>query len=481
MTKSIYWYDLETTGTSPAWDRIVQFAGLRTSSDLKEVSDEYETRIQLSDETLIHPAAAAVHGFTHAACARGLTEWQAMQEIMARFAAPGTCVAGFNSVRFDDEFIRYGLYRNLMDPYAREWQNGNSRWDILDLARATRALRPEGINWPTDAEGLPRMRLEQLAEANGLTHPEPHQALSDVRATVALAGLIRDRQPRLYNYAFQLRSKKQVEALLMPLAHKPLAHVSGRLPRARYHLAPVISIGRHPEIPNSVIVANLCDDPEPLLCEPAEALREALFATGDDANALRPPLKEIRLNRCPFLAPIETIRPVDAERLEIDLDAVAASAKKLREALPELAAKVRQIYANRPFAPAADVEGDLYRGFVSDRDRRACDSVQQALHAGRWQDPDFQDPRLPPLAFRLKARQCPELLSDIERETWRAWVRRRLSAPEAPWMTLQKVSHSLAETPADTQKAQERLDAIRAHLHHTAARYGCDLPEPAVT
>ena len=105
-------------------------------------------------------------------------ETQALLEINRIFSTPGTCVVGYNSLRFDDEFMRYGLYRNLIDPYAREWQNNNSRWDIIDLVRATGALRRDGIKWPTTDEGHPVYNLEKMTAANDLEHGSAHDALS---------------------------------------------------------------------------------------------------------------------------------------------------------------------------------------------------------------------------------------------------------------------------------------------------------------
>ncbi len=201
MAQSYYWYDLETSGTEPRWDRIVQFAGLRTDTDLNEVGDEYCTYVQLPDDVLPDPDAVLVTSITpQLAREQGVSEWQALTRVKEIFSVPETCVAGYNNLRFDDEFIRHGLYRTLMDPYAREWQNGNSRWDLIDLVRATGALRRGGIQWPADEEGLPVYRLEALTAANGLEHGQAHDAMSDVRATLALARLIKTKQPRLYDY-----------------------------------------------------------------------------------------------------------------------------------------------------------------------------------------------------------------------------------------------------------------------------------------
>jgi exodeoxyribonuclease-1 len=397
MTRSFYWYDLETSGTESRWDRIVQFAGLRTDVDLNEIGEPDSTYVALPDDVLPNPDAALVTGITPARTrAEGITEWQALSRINAAFSEPGTCVVGYNSLRFDDEFVRHGLYRNLMDPYAREWQHGNSRWDIIDLVRATGALRRGGIEWPADEEGLPVYKLERLTKANGIDHGQAHDALSDVRATLALARLIRDRQPKLFDYYLGLRDKRAVRSLLEPFGARLCVHVSGMYPRDRYGTAPVMSLGRHPVNSNAVIVADLSRDVEPLLTWTEDQLREALFRPG---NAERPPLKEIRINRCPF-------------------------------------------------------------------------ALQRALAEDRWQDLDFTDERLRSLAVRLKARSFPQWLTEAEREDWQQFVRAKLGAEEAPWLTLRAYRARLAEIEAEHGGLPGVLADLAAHGDRLAAAYG---------
>ncbi len=469
MAESFYWYDLETSGAEPRWDRILQFAGLRTGPDLEPAGDEFVTYVQLPDDVLPEPDAALVTGITPQRTRQeGLSEWRALARINALFSVPCTCVAGYNNLRFDDEFIRHGLYRNLMDPYAREWQDGNSRWDLMDLVRAAGALRPEGIEWPRDDDGLPTHSLAALTEANGLEHGQAHDALSDVTATVALARLLKDRQPKLFAYFLKLRFKRQASDLLLPLGGRALAHVSGKYPRRRCGFAPVAAVGRHPANGNSVIVADLGEDIEPLIEWDADQIREALF----DADApVRPPLKEIRLNRCPFIAPLSVVRPADAERLGYDADLVAERLRRLRRAGVER--KIEDVYRQeRPLA-AADVEAALYDGFLGDDDRHRCLSFNRALAEGRWLDLDYDDPRLPELAKRVKARSFPERLTDAERAQWRGWVVAKLHADEARWRTMAQVEARLEELGGQGTDGDRVLQAIRAHLDGLKRELGC--------
>ena len=469
LADSFYWYDLETTGTDPRWDRILQFAGLRTGADLEPAGDEFVTYVRLPDDVLPDPEAALVTGITPQRTRQeGVSEWRALARINALFSVERTCVAGYNNLRFDDEFIRYGLYRNLMDPYAREWQGGNSRWDLMDLVRAAGALRPEGIEWPQDDNGLPVYSLSAMTDANGLDHGQAHDALSDVTATVALARLIKAKQPKLFTYFLSLRSKRRAGDLLLPVGGEALAHVSGKYPRRRYGFAPVAAVCRHPTNGNAVIVADLSEDVDALIEWDADQIREALF--GKDV-AVRPPLKEIRLNKCPFIAPLSVVRPADAERLGYDAALVARRLERLRQAGVEQ--KIEDVYRRELPPAAADPEAALYDGFLGDDDRHRCLSFNKALAQGRWLDLDYDDARLPELARRVKARSFPEHLTDLERAEWRGWVATKLQADAGPWRTLAQVQAQLDKLQNQGVEGGGVLQAIRAHLDGLRGDLGC--------
>lgn len=446
MENTFYWYDLETSGTEPKWDRIVQFAGLRTDADLNVIGDEFCSYVQLPDDVLPNPQATLVTGITpQITHAKGMSETSALVEINRLFSKPNTCVAGYNSLRFDDEFIRYSFYRNMLDPYAREWQQGNSRWDLIDLVRATGALRREGIEWPTDEEGLPVYKLEELTKANGIEHGQAHDAMSDVVATAGMARLIKEKQPRLFEYYFNLRNKKAIRTLLEPYGATLCVQVSAMYPRERYGVAPIVSVCRHPTNSNSVIVVDLAQDVEPLLSLPAEALAEKLFTPGAEE---RPPLREVRLNRCPFIAQVEVLSEENLARTGIDLKAARERARRLRQ--PGLTEKLARVYTQPRPKPAADPDAALYDGFLQDDDRSRCQSLHADLAKGIWRDMDFSDKRLHALAKRMKARSFPSLLDPEEIAPWRSFVREKLSA-EGDWLNLPEFDAQLDEMLKDPQ------------------------------
>ncbi|WP_350647654.1 exodeoxyribonuclease I [Pseudomonas sp. HY13-MNA-CIBAN-0226] len=429
---SIFWYDYETTGINPRCDRPLQVAGIRTDFALNEIDEPVNLYCQPSEDILPHPAACAITGITPGCLAeRGLSEADFMTRVHAQLAAPGTCGAGYNTLRFDDEMTRYSLYRNFFDPYAREWQGGNSRWDLIDVVRAAYALRPDGLAWPTDEQGRVTLKLERLTAANGIDHGNAHEALSDVRATIALARLIRQKQPKLYDWLFQLRGKQKVLDQIRLL--QPMVHISGRFSAARNYVGVVLPLAWHPKNKNALIVCDLHLDPQCLLDLDAEALRERLYTRSDDLaeGELPVPLKLIHINKCPVVAPLSVLREQDQHRLGLDMTLYQARALRLSDAQQVWKDKVQAIYAREGFPSSDDPEQQLYDGFIGDRDRRLCEQVRAAdpaqLAQQKW---PFDDERLPELLFRYRARNFPDTLSFEEQERWQIFCRQRLSAPE---------------------------------------------------
>ncbi|NWD73103.1 exodeoxyribonuclease I [Pseudomonas gingeri] len=425
---SIFWYDYETTGINPRNDRALQVAGIRTDAELNEIDEPVNLYCRPSEDILPHPAACMITGITPQQLAeQGLAEADFMTRVHAQLSRPGTCGAGYNTLRFDDEVTRYSLYRNFFDPYAREWQGGNSRWDLIDVVRAAYALRPQGIVWPED-DGRVTLKLERLTAANGIDHGHAHEALSDVRATIALARLIREKQPKLYDWLFHLRSKQRVMDEIRLL--QPVVHISGRFSAARHYLGVVLPLAWHPRNRNALIVCDLSHDPQPLFDLDAETLREQLYIRHEvrAEGQLPVPLKLIHVNRCPVVAPLKVLRAEDQKRLQLDMALYEARRQQLNDTQEVWRDKVQALYASEDFAPSEDPEQQLYDGFIGDRDRRLCEQVRIAepeqLARGQW---PFDDERLPELLFRYRARNFPASLSEEEQQRWRTFCRERLS------------------------------------------------------
>ncbi len=360
---TLYWFDFETSGLSPACDRPTQFAGLRTDLALNPVGEPLMIYCRPAPDLLPSPLAAQVTGVTpQQADQLGVPEPEFIAAIEAEMAQSGTCSVGYNSLRFDDEVTRYSLYRNFYDPYAREWQSGNSRWDLLEVARFAWALRPEGIVWPQRDNGMPSLRLEALTAANGLAHEAAHDALSDVTATIALAKLIKHAQPKLYDYAWQRRGKHAVAEFVDPRQRKPFLHVSGRLPAEHGYTALMMPLAAHPSNKNAVICVDLSRSVEPLLTLSAEQLRERLYTRSDQLpdGVERLGLKLIQVNKCPMVATAALLDEALAERHNIDRQQCWDNAERLKAA--DLTDKLQAIYSDRP-AARPDADQQLYGGF----------------------------------------------------------------------------------------------------------------------
>ena len=474
MTSSIFWHDYETTGINPRCDRPLQVAGVRTDFDLNEIDEPISLYCRPSDDILPHPAACLVTGITPQLLAeQGLCEAEFMTRVHAQLAHPGTCGAGYNTLRFDDEVTRYSLYRNFFDPYAREWQGGNSRWDLIDIVRTAYALRPDGIEWPQQ-DGRTSLRLELLSKANGIDHGHAHEALSDVRATIALARLIRQKQPKLYDWLFQLRSKHKVMEQIRLL--QPLVHISGRFSAARNYLGVVLPLAWHPRNRNALIVCDLHQETLPLLRESAEVLRQRLYTRHEELaeGELPVPLKLVQINRCPVLAPLSVLRPADQRRLGLDLTLLQLRGEELAKQQAQWQDKLEHIYGKEDFTPSEDPEQQLYDGFLGDRDRRLCEQVRALepaqLGRGQWM---FDDSRLPELLFRYRARNFPETLTGEERQRWFSFCQQRLSDPRwgAP-NTLGDFEQARQQAWEGADEAGRRvLDAWQVHARQLQAQF----------
>jgi len=422
---TIYWHDYETWGTNPQKDFPCQFAGVRTDMNLNIVSEPLMIFSQIANDCLPVPQACLVTGITpQRSLKEGLVERDFIAKILKEFSQPNTCVAGFNNIRFDDEITRYTLYRNFYDPYAREWQHNNSRWDIIDLARACYALRPEGINWPLNEQGLPSFKLQDLTKANNIQHQGAHDAMSDVYATIAVAKLIKEKQPKLFDYLFTLRNKRKVLEQIDYEQLIPLVHVSSKIPSVHGCCTWIVPVGMHPSNKNTVIILNLALDPSPLFTLTADEIKEKLYkpSTMLEEDEQRLPIKLLHINKCPVLAPAKTLSADNAQRLGIDRQLCLQNLQKIKANLHCLD-KLQEVYAQREQPNALDPEYALYTGgFFSSADKKLMEQIVSSSAQGLTElSLPFEDERLTTLLFRYRARNVPQSLSASEIERWQRY------------------------------------------------------------
>jgi len=426
------WHDYETFGANPRSDRPAQFAAIRTDMQLRQIGEPLVLFCKPAPDYLPSPEACLITGITPQQClAQGVSEDAFARQIEAAFSQPGTIGVGYNTIRFDDEVTRHLFWRNLIDPYAREWQNGCGRWDILDVVRMVYALRPQGIQWPKKEDGSASFKLEDLARINGLWHEKAHDALSDVQATIALARLIQQAQPKLFEFALGLHRKDRVLAELglpaVAAQARPFLHVSGMIPAERGCITVMWPLAQHPVNKNEIIAWDLRADPGELRTLDAEALRLRLFTRSSDLpeGVKRLPMKTIHINKSPMVVRnLKTLTPDMAQRWGLDVDACLQHALIARD-LPDMSALWKQVYAPAPTAAAAGAavlaEQNLYGGFVGPQDRRRLQQLRELLPQELAVDnTGFDDPRLPELVFRWRARNWPESLRPEEQSRWQA-------------------------------------------------------------
>ena len=459
------WHDYETFGAVPRRDRPSQFAAVRTDAELNEIGEPIMLYCKPAPDYLPDPVSCLITGITPQHCLEhGVPEHEFAARIEQALGEPGTIGVGYNTIRFDDEVTRFMFWRNLIDPYAREWANGCGRWDLLDVVRLTYALRPEGIQWPTKEDGSVSFKLEHLSKANGLVHEAAHDALSDVRATIALARLIRQNNPRLFDFALALHKKDKAAAEIGLPAAKPFLHVSGMFPVANGCLALMWPLGMHPTNKNEVIAWDLRHDPSELATLDAATVRERLFSKREQLpeGVERLPVKSIHLNKSPMV--VGSLKTLSAERaaeLDIDVEAALRHADKAA-ALPDLTPLWSEVY-QRESEGSADVDEDLYGGFIGNGDRRQLNQLRalspQALATASVA---FDDARLNEILFRYRARNFPETLSPEEAQHWEDHRAARLFDGAGGARTIAQLFEQIdqLQEEADDERTQDILGAL---------------------
>ena len=458
MEQNFFFYDLETSGLRAREDRIMQFAGQRTDMELNPVGESVNILVKMTEDALPSPLAINVTHITpQMTLMDGMSEPEFCRYVLENVFAPNTIALGYNTVRFDDEFMRAIFWRNFQEPYEFEWKDGRSRWDILDVVRLTRALRPEGIEWPFTDDGKPTNRLELITKLNGISHEHAHDALADVYATIAVAKLIREKQPKLFDYLLKMRDKKEIRKLVNLDEKRPFVYASGRYSNTynKTTVAVPLTAGRNGNVlvydlryDLSDVLGNISDgscqafpsrdsslggasrDPSHA-CHPSEFVpskRVTRQGSVPEKVKLFPIVKELCYNKCPAVAPIGVLESDNGwEKIGLTREQVEKNLEELMQH-PEFAEQVRSEYEARPEWPKAEEpEAALYDGFLDDRDRNLVGMVRGA-DAARLADmhPEFLDARLPELLLHYKGRNFPQSLSDTESEEWDKYRRARL-------------------------------------------------------
>jgi exodeoxyribonuclease-1 len=456
------WHDYETFGANTRRDRPAQFAAIRTDAELNEIGEPIMMYCKPAPDFLPDPQSCLITGITPQLCLeQGLPEHQFASIIEQAFSEPGTIGVGYNTIRFDDEITRFMFWRNLIDPYAREWQNNCGRWDLLDVVRTAYALRPDGITWPQREDGKPSFRLEHLTKANGLVHEAAHDALSDVRATIAMARLIRQHQPMLFDFCLKLHKKEQAAKEINLVSPRPFLHVSGMLPAERGCLAVMWPLATHPTNKNEIIAWDLSYNPEMLWDLDAETVRTRLFSKTEALEAAgltRLPVKSIHLNKSPIaISQLKTLSPQRAATLGIDVEQALAHAAIAANG-PDLTALWQEVYQPAAKGPTPDVDEDLYGGFIGNGDRRQL-AYLRSLPAEQLAQAavSFDDRRLDELLFRYRARNFPATLTPVEAGRWEEHRAAKLYNGQGDVITVEVLARRIDELSETVDEHGEEI------------------------
>lgn len=475
MKQTLFFYDLETSGVNPREQRIMQFAGQRTDLELNPIGEPFNIMLALTDDVLPDPDAILITGITpQQSKAEGITEAEFLRVFHEKIATPGTIFVGYNTVRFDDEFMRYLHYRNFYDAYEWHWQDGKSRWDLLDMVRMTRALRPDGIKWPIGSDGRATNRLELLTSLNGLDHENAHDALNDVLATIALARLIRSKQPKLFDYLLDMRDKNKVQALVT--SGKPFVYASGKYPSETEKTTVAVFLCENPK--SGALVYDLRHDPTPWLGMQPEKLVDAWRYIKDSIEP-RLPVKTLQYNRCPAVAPTTVLDDASKKRLKLDMKLVEKHLSIIHDN-PNFCGHVQKaveiLNKEQQTAWLVDdklVDGQLYDGFIGGQDKQQMRAVRAADESSiKTMTGSFKDPRLNALLPLYKARNYFGSLSDDDRQEWERYCSKKLRTGKPS--RAERYFARLGELASDT-----RLRSDKHYLLEELQLYGESiLPNP---
>ena len=430
-------YDTETTGSDTFYDQILQFAAIRTDDALNEI-DRFEIRCRIQPHILPAPGALFVTGVTldqlsdpalpshfemAAAIHRKLTEW-----------SPAV-FAGYNSLEFDEDLLRQAFYQSLLPPYLTN-TNGNSRLDIMRLALAVNEFEPGHLEIPRRPDGETTFKLDRLAPANGFLHPNAHDALADVEATIFLARLMKDKAPWIWDHLIRMGQKAEA------VRHALEAHVRlyTDFPYNKPNHWLVSAIAVDPSKSGNVIAFNLAHDPAELLSVGDESLKKWA--------ATRPkPLRTIKANSSPILLDMEMARD-RADLMKIGEPEIVRRAQllrgsaELRHRLLQAYIETREVYEESPM-----LEEQIYRGFPGSRDAALMREFHRASWPARAEVAEqFEDDRYRRVARRIVFNHRPDLLGDETRKAFSEAIARRWLAEGKPrWFTIDRALGEIEE------------------------------------
>ena len=452
-------YDVETTGLNRRFDQILHFAAVRTDDTLSPTAT-IEVRSRLLPYVVPSPKALLLTRTS----LRDITDphrpshYEMVREIQRTLAAWSPALfLGYNSIRFDEEFLRQAFYQCLHPTFLTN-TNNNARADVLNMMRALACLRPGVLQVPRDPEGRQVFRLADLAAANGFASAGAHDAMRDVELTLQLCQRVREGAPDIWSSFMRFASKQAVIAFIR---EEPAFGYFDNFEGTR-SVRPLTRIGISPLDANVHYCLDLTHDVDALRRLTDSELGEAVRAR------FRSPIRRLKVNASPFVAPLWEIGAVDLEPADEDeLMRSAQAVQSDEELVARLVAAART--TDRTYPPSEHVELQIYgAGWPSNDDVVAC----RHFHESAWESRleialGLSDSRLRRLGRRLVYFERPDLLRPVDRSAFDEEVARRVRGGdgEFPWTTLPQAFAEIDELMANsTPSDYGRLRALREEM-----------------
>ncbi|MDA8561631.1 exonuclease domain-containing protein [Gammaproteobacteria bacterium] len=248
--QTFLFYDIESTGLNKSFDQVLQFAGIRTDKDLNEI-ERYELKVKLNPDIIPSPFATITHRISVKNNQDNISEYEAIKKIHSWINQPNTKSLGYNTLGFDDEFLRFSFFKNLLPPYSHQYANNCGRLDLYPMTAMYYLFKNEILNWPK-IENKISLKLEQLNNANNLAKGQAHDAMVDVEATLKLAREFK-KESKMWDYLIGFFNKNEDIARSNLLKNSPALYFNGYLGHDNNFQCPVIFLGQHKYYKNQSI------------------------------------------------------------------------------------------------------------------------------------------------------------------------------------------------------------------------------------
>lgn len=478
MQKTYLFYDLETTGINKCFDQVLQFAAIRTDLELNEL-ERHEIMIKLNPDVIPSPEAVVVHEISIEDMQQGELELTAVEKIHALLNTPGTISCGYNTLKFDDEFLRFSFHKNLLPPYNHQWANDCGRMDIYPVAMLYYLYKNDIIQWP-EIDGNVSLKLENLNKANHLAIGHAHTAIVDVEATVALAKLF-FKDKKMWDYVMAYFDKHQDTARIKTLATalqtgKDIHQIGlfvGGAGAVDFYQYPALSLGQHNHYKNQILWLRL-DRPE-------------LSQTTVDNVPEMTWVAKKKLGDLGFLLPFSGrhIRHLNETRQKQCKENLA-----WLEAHPAIFNEIKSYHREYkyPDVPNIDVDASLYQsGFLTPAEQALSARFHQAKPSEKMAIArEFKNPSLREMAIRLVGRNYPDYLDEKGKKAFSERLHniyykdtneapidyrsgRQLTAPVA----LAKIDEALQQQDISSRK-RDLLTGLKNYLLHKIS--SCVIP-----